>query len=66
MSFAAGIPLAVGATMVLRSVAADMSPADPVVLVGATMGLTVAAMAATYLPARRASRIDPVDALRTG
>ena len=63
---AAGIPLAIGATLLLRSVAAGMPPADPVVLAAAAIGLTAAALSATYLPARRASRVDPVDALRHG
>ena len=63
---AAGIPLAIGATIVLRSVATGLPPADPFVLAAAAIGLTVAAMCTTYLPARRASRIDPVDALRQG
>jgi ABC-type antimicrobial peptide transport system permease subunit len=63
---AAGIPLAIGATMALRSVATGLSPVDPFVLAGAVTGLTIAAMGATYLPARRASRIDPVEALRQG
>jgi hypothetical protein len=63
---AAGIPLAIGATMGLRSVATGLAPVDPFVLAAAVTGLTIAAMGATYLPARRASRIDPVEALRQG
>jgi len=59
-----GIPLAVGATSALRSVAPGLAPVDPFVLAGTALALTGAAMGATYLPARRASRVDPVKALR--
>jgi ABC-type antimicrobial peptide transport system permease subunit len=61
---AAGIPLAVGATMAVRSVTPGLASTDPLVLTCVAIALTAAAMGATYLPARRASRIDPVDALR--
>jgi ABC-type lipoprotein release transport system permease subunit len=52
--------------MALRSVAAGVPAADPVALAGAVVLLTVSALAATYLPARRASLIDPIRALRQG
>jgi ABC-type antimicrobial peptide transport system permease subunit len=37
---------------------------DPVVLVGATIVVTVVALAAGFIPAHQASRIDPIKALR--
>jgi len=61
---AAGIPLAFAATRALRSLLFDVSPTDPWTFGSATLLLAAAAIAATYLPARRASRIAPVDVLR--
>jgi putative ABC transport system permease protein len=61
---AAGIPLAFAATRAVRSLLFDVSPSDPWTFGSATLLLAAAAIAATYLPARRASRIAPVDVLR--
>ena len=41
-----------------------IGPADPVVFVGVPIVLLVTAAAATAIPALRASRIDPIQALR--
>lgn len=41
-----------------------LSPLDPISYGGAALVLAVAALAATYWPARRATRIDPIAALR--
>jgi len=51
-------------TRTLRSLLYGVSPFDPLTLVGAAAILLTAAAAAAYLPARRATRIDPVAALR--
>src|SRR5579883_269869 len=61
---AIGIPMAIGASRVLGSLLYGVAPGDPVSL-GAALGLLLAiAMAAAYVPARRASHIDPMRALR--
>jgi putative ABC transport system permease protein len=39
-------------------------PGDPWTLVAVAMALSAAALAATWLPARRATRVDPMAALR--
>jgi predicted permease len=62
---AVGVPLAVGAALVLRSVFANLTGFDPLVMVGAPALLAAAALAASYLPARRATRVSPLTALRT-
>jgi ABC-type antimicrobial peptide transport system permease subunit len=42
----------------------DVSPRDPAVLASVGVGVLLAAMLASLLPARRAARVDPVAALR--
>jgi ABC-type lipoprotein release transport system permease subunit len=42
-----------------------LSPSDPVTFMAVPMALAVVVLVATYLPARRAVRLDPVTALRS-
>lgn len=64
----AGVLGGVVATLYLtRFIAASLygvSPLDPVAIIGAAVVLASAALLATWLPARRATRIDPMVALR--
>jgi putative ABC transport system permease protein len=48
----------------IRGLLFQVSPADPLTLAAATLGLLVVALLATLVPARRATRINPVIALR--
>jgi predicted permease len=61
----AGLTLAFTVTRVLRGLLFEIEPLDPISLLGAALTLVAAALLATYLPARRATRVDPVEALRT-
>jgi predicted permease len=59
-----GIPLSLGFVRVLRSVLFGVNPHNPVAILGSILlVLSVAALAA-WLPARRAAKIDPMEALR--
>lgn len=59
-----GLPLAVMAGSALEMFLFGISPRDPLTLACATALLGVVVLAAAYLPARRASRVDPMVALR--
>jgi predicted permease len=65
VGLAAGIPIALSSTRFLKSLLFELSPLDPMaisVAIAAVAGMTIAA---AWLPARRATRIDPIKALRT-
>jgi ABC-type antimicrobial peptide transport system permease subunit len=60
-----GIVGAIVAGRLLASQLFGVSPVDPASLVAASVSLLVIGVCAAYFPARRALRIDPVEALRT-
>jgi putative ABC transport system permease protein len=49
----------------LQSLLYGVRPENPLILIGVSLILILAALAATYVPARRATRINPIDALRS-
>jgi predicted permease len=59
-----GLAGAIALGRVASSMLFQMSGADPVVMVSSVVLLSLVALAAGYVPARRASRVDPMQALR--
>lgn len=59
-----GLGVAVAVTRVLRSLLFEVDATNPVVLGGVALLLMVVALAASYLPTRRAMRVDPMISLR--
>jgi ABC-type antimicrobial peptide transport system permease subunit len=62
---AAGLPLTFLAIRPLKSMLYEMSPFDPVSFAIAVAAMVVVATSAALLPARRAARLEPMQALRT-
>jgi predicted permease len=59
-----GLGAALALTRLMKSLLFEVSPADPLTYAGASAALVLAATIASYLPARRATRVDPMEALR--
>ena len=59
-----GVPAALLGARLISTQLFGLSSTDPLTLVGAAIVLAVVAMLAGYLPARRASRVNPLNALR--
>jgi putative ABC transport system permease protein len=60
-----GVVGAWATTRLLRGLMVGADPADPIVFVGTSLMLLGVALLATYLPARRAARVSPVEVLRS-
>jgi predicted permease len=61
---AAGLAATIAATRTLTALLFDITPRDPLTLTAAATLLLLTALAASLLPARRASRVDPMAVLR--
>jgi putative ABC transport system permease protein len=59
-----GLAAAWALTRVLSGFLFGVTPTDPLTFIGVSLVLAVVAFLATYLPARRATRVDPLNALR--
>ena len=59
-----GIPIALGATRLLRAVLYGVAPHDPVTMVLSVVLILAVAALAAWIPARRAAKVHPMEALR--
>jgi len=64
IGIAIGVAGALALTRFLRSMLFEIKPTDPATFIGVAALLVVVALAACYIPARRAMRVDPMVALR--
>ena len=60
-----GMGCALASTRLMKSMLFEVSPLDPVTYLAVAFGLIAAAALASYVPALRATRIDPTEALRS-
>jgi putative ABC transport system permease protein len=66
VGLALGSVAALALTRVLASLLYDTSPMDPVAWIATGVSLAAVALLASYIPARRAAKVDPIAALRHG
>ena len=64
LGVAIGTAVALAATRPLAAMLAGLSPSDPVTYVVTALVLATVGLGASFLPARRATRVDPMAALR--
>lgn len=64
LGLAIGLVLAFALTRLMQRLLFEVSPSDPVVYVAVALFLSAIAAAACFIPARRATKVDPITALR--
>jgi ABC-type antimicrobial peptide transport system permease subunit len=64
VGIAVGIPLALALGGLIRSQLYGLNPHDPATVIASTVALAILAAFAGFIPARRASRTDPMQSLR--
>jgi predicted permease len=62
---AVGVPVALGLVRVIGTFLYGIEPHDPLTMIGAAMLMVAVAALAAWIPARRAAKIDPMEALRS-
>ena len=65
IGIAIGLCSAVALTRLLSALLFAVSPLDPLTYTAVSVGLAAAALLASYLPARRATIVDPLQALKS-
>ena len=64
MGLALGLLATLGATRALEGLLYDIDRMDPLTLAGAVLAMATVALVGSYMPARRATKSDPLQALR--
>jgi predicted permease len=65
IGLAIGIPVVLSSTRILKSMLYQLSPLDPTAITVAVAAVAVMTIAAAWFPAQRATKVDPMQALRT-